>query len=353
MATGAKSTIPIPEECNGLTRVIDQRLRQLERWVETQLPRCFPDWGQGEYRIAPASADASFRRYFRLSHSDRQESLIVMDAPPEKEDSAPFVAIARTVRGCGLHAPELHAVDLEQGFMLLSDLGSTPYLDRLDHEQVDHLYGDAMTALLELQQHWPENHSLPPYDQALLMREMELFREWYLQVHRDHPLTPAEHQMLDQQFELLAALALEQPRVAVHRDYHSRNLMVVEGANPGVIDFQDAVHGPVTYDLVSLLRDCYIDWPQTDIERWVSRYYQQLIERSLIPSDVELEQFMRWFDWMGVQRHLKAIGIFARLNHRDGKPGYLDDIPRTLGYVVAVSERHPELAPLHELVSRL
>ena len=332
----------------------DQRLRQLERWVEQHLGLHFPEWSAGEYLIAPASADASFRRYFRLTHNQNPQTLIVMDAPPEKEDSAPFVAIAETLQHCGVQAPELHAVDLEQGFMLLSDLGSTPYLNQLNGERVERLYDDAMEALLLLQQRWPsDDHRLPEYDRALLMREMELFREWYLQVHRQHSLSVAEQQMLDQQFELLAGVALEQPKVAVHRDYHSRNLMVTVESNPGVIDFQDAVWGPVTYDLVSLLRDCYIDWPQQDIERWVAHYHQQSQQRNLISETISLQQFQRWFDWMGVQRHLKATGIFARLNHRDGKPGYLDDIPRTLNYVIGVSGAYPELEPLHTFVREL
>ncbi len=333
---------------------MDQRLRELEQWVETVLPDRFPAWREGALKIAPASADASFRRYFRLTHSDHPHSLIVMDAPPEKEDSGPFVTIAETIQRCGVQAPELHAVDLEQGFMLLSDLGSTPYLDQLNSTQAEQLYGDAMEALLLLQQRWPSSdHRLPEYDHALLMREMELFREWYLQVHREHPLSQAEQQMLDEQFALLSAGALEQPKVAVHRDYHSRNLMVTGEGNPGVIDFQDAVWGPVTYDLVSLLRDCYIDWPQQEIERWVSHYHGELQQRAIIPQTVDLEQFQIWFDWMGVQRHLKAVGIFARLNHRDGKSGYLGDIPRTLNYIVEVTARYPQLSPLHELTRRL
>ncbi|MBT4329202.1 MAG: phosphotransferase [Gammaproteobacteria bacterium] len=336
---------------------MDQRLEQLEQWIVQTLPQHFPHWGD-DYTLAPASADASFRRYFRLTAAQQGESLgeslIVMDAPPEKEDSAPFVAIAETLQRCGVQAPALHAVDLQQGFMLLSDLGSTPYLNQLNAQHAEQLYGDAMEALLLLQQQWPAtDHPLPAYDHALLMREMELFREWYLQLHRDYPLSVAEQQMLDQQFTLLSEVALSQPRVAVHRDYHSRNLMVTRSGNPGVIDFQDAVWGPITYDLVSLLRDCYIDWPQVEIERWTAHYHQQLIEREMISATVDQQQFTHWFDWMGVQRHLKAIGIFARLNHRDGKPGYLNDIPRTLNYVAEVSGRYPELAPLYELTSRL
>lgn len=324
-----------------------QRLEQLQQWAGEMV-------GGEPFVVEPASADASFRRYFRL-HLSREgagESMIVMDAPPDKEDSRPFVSIARVLRACGVNAPEIHAVDLERGFMLLSDLGVTSYLDRLDGESADSLYRDAMETLLALQQRWPREAQLPPYDRELLMREMELFPQWYLGVHRGERPTSEVRQRLEQQFLLLASAALEQPQVAVHRDYHSRNLMVVEGEQPGVIDFQDAVRGAITYDLVSLLRDCYIDWPQSRVEGWAHAYYQRLVESRLVEG-VEWPQFLRWFDWMGVQRHLKAIGIFARLNHRDGKPGYLGDIPRTMNYIVEVSGRYPELAPLHQLTSRL
>ena len=280
---------------------MDQRLALLERWVEETVPNHFPHWAEEGYTLAPASADASFRRYFRLQSKGHAESLIVMDAPPDKEDSAPFVAIAETLRGCGVQAPQLHRVDLEQGLMLLSDLGATPYLDRLDHEQVETLYGDAMGALLQFQQQWPvEKHPLPAYDHPLLMREMALFPEWYLQIHREVVLDEDTQETLAAQFERLASEALQQPQVAVHRDYHSRNLMVTEIGNPGVIDFQDAVWGPVTYDLVSLLRDCYIDWPQQDIDRWVAAFYQQLQQRNMLAEEITLPQFQRWFDWMGV-----------------------------------------------------
>ncbi len=324
-----------------------QRLEQLQRWVGEL-------FGEERFRLEPASADASFRRYFRLHLPERgaTESMIAMDAPPDKEDSRPFVSIARLLRECGVNAPEIHALDLDQGFLLLADLGTTSYLDQLNRERADALYGDALDALLTLQQQWPPEVTLPPYDRKLLMREMELFPEWYLGIHRGEALSDEGRQALERQFTLLADSALEQPQVAVHRDYHSRNLMVVEGENPGVIDFQDAVRGAITYDLVSLLRDCYIDWPRGQVEMWAHAYYRRLVESRLMEG-VEWPQFLRWFDWMGVQRHLKAIGIFARLNHRDGKPGYLDDIPRTINYVVEVSGRYPELAPLHRLTSRL
>ncbi len=307
-----------------------QRLEQLNRWLTNELGLC-------DYAIAPASSDASFRRYFRVSFDG--ESRIAMDAPPEKEDSRPFVAVAQALHQAGLHVPEVLEQDLEQGFLLLSDLGSTPYLDALDGESVERLYGDAMGAL-SLMQSVPAD-ALPDYDEALLKQEMALFPDWFLTTHLGLELSHSENEMLEKGFELLAANALEQPRVFVHRDYHSRNLMVCEH-NPGILDFQDAVYGPVTYDLVSLLRDCYIAWPRDQVEAWVRGYHDIALDNGILRSPMA-EQFLRWFDLMGVQRHLKAIGIFARLNHRDGKSGYLGDIPRTLTYVEEVASRYAEL----------
>jgi len=312
---------------------VPQRLEQLNHWLSREL-------GLPRYDIAPASSDASFRRYFRVRFEG--ESRIVMDAPPDKEDSKPFVRIARQLHAIGLHVPEILAEDLGQGFLLLSDLGSEQYLSVLNEHTVERLYGDALGALVTLQACGPQADALSPYDRALLLREMELFREWYLGRHLGLQLSDAEHALLDRTFHLLAEAALSQPQVAVHRDYHSRNLMVAPH-NPGILDFQDAVFGPVTYDLVSLLRDCYIAWPRAQVEAWALGY-QDLAYDSGIVRERDEERFLRWFDWMGVQRHLKATGIFARLNHRDGKPGYLKDIPRTLGYVREVAARYPELA---------
>ncbi|WP_127478250.1 aminoglycoside phosphotransferase family protein [Sulfurivermis fontis] len=318
---------------------VPQRLEQLNHWLSRGL-------GLPAYDIAPASSDASFRRYFRIRFDG--ESRIVMDAPPDKEDSRPFVRIARALHAIGLHVPEILAEDLAQGFLLLSDLGSEQYLSSLNEASVGRLYGDAMGALLTLQACGPQQEDLPPYDEALLLREMELFREWYLGRHLGLALSAAEQRLLDDTFRRLAQSALEQPKVAVHRDYHSRNLMVAPH-NPGILDFQDAVHGPVTYDLVSLLRDCYIAWPRAQVEAWALGYQELAIDSGILRGRDE-ERFLRWFDWMGVQRHLKATGIFARLNHRDGKPGYLKDIPRTLGYVREVAGRYSELAPLRTLL---
>lgn len=309
-----------------------QRLEQLNRWLADEL-------GLPAYEIAPASADASFRRYFRVSFDG--ESRIAMDAPPEKEDSRPFVSVGSALFEAGLHVPQILHHDLEQGFMLLSDLGSTPYLNALNEQSVERLYGDAMGALAVMQTCVP-SETLPAYDEALLQREMALFPDWFLTTHLGLELSEGERQLLDVTFALLSESALAQPQAFVHRDYHSRNLMVC-GHNPGIIDFQDAVHGPVTYDLVSLLRDCYIAWPREQVEEWVQGYHDIALDHGILRAPMSA-QFLHWFDLMGVQRHLKAIGIFARLNHRDGKPGYLNDIPRTLAYVEEVSGRYPELS---------
>ncbi len=316
-----------------------QRLELLNRWLTRTL-------GLPAYEIAPASSDASFRRYFRIDFDG--ESRIVMDAPPDKEDSRPFVRIGKQLHAVGLNVPKILAEDLEQGFLLLSDLGTQQYLSALTSETVDRLYGDAMGALVVLQRRGPGEEELPPYDETLLWREMELFREWYLGRHLELELGEKELSVLDETFTLLAQIALEQPRVSVHRDYHSRNLMV-SAHNPGILDFQDAVYGPVAYDLVSLLRDCYIDWSWERVEQWVLDYHDIAIDHGILRGP-QKEQFLRWFDLMGVQRHLKATGIFARLNHRDGKPGYLNDIPRTLNYVVEVSGRYAELGAFKQLL---
>ena len=308
-----------------------QRLEQLNHWLKSNV-------GLEHYEIAPASSDASFRRYFRVTFNG--ESRIAMDAPPQKEDSRPFVHVGRLLFQAGLNVPQILNEELEQGFLLLSDLGSLPYLDALSADSVERLYGDALEALAQMQASVPAD-GLPPYDEQLLQQEMALFPDWFLTTHLGLELNEAQQQLLQQTFRMLADNALAQPQVFVHRDYHSRNLMVCEH-NPGILDFQDAVHGPVTYDLVSLLRDCYIAWPREQVEGWVRAYHDTALERGIIGSPMG-EQFLRWFDLMGIQRHLKAIGIFARLNHRDGKPGYLNDIPRTLGYVEEVSSRYPEL----------
>ncbi|HCB12464.1 MAG TPA: aminoglycoside phosphotransferase [Gammaproteobacteria bacterium] len=321
---------------------MSDREQLLREWLTEVLPM-YPR------RIAPASSDASFRSYFRVWYDDSR-TCIVMDAPPDKEDCRPFVAIAQAMRALGLNTPEVLASDLNQGLLLLTDLGTRQYLTELDQRSVPTLYADALEALARLQAGGdPASSLLPPYDSALLHREMELFREWFLGKLLGLELTAEEHHILDHAFALLADNALEQPRVWVHRDYHSRNLMVTDPDNPGVLDFQDAVVGAVTYDLVSLLRDCYIAWPREQVEAWVLDYWVRLRALGMKGLD-DAGQFLRWFDLMGVQRHLKATGIFSRLNLRDGKSGYLRDIPRTLGYILGVAGRYPELANLCSLL---
>jgi hypothetical protein len=299
----------------------------------------------------PASADASFRRYFRLQSAS--QSFIVMDAPPEKESCVPFIDIAERLLAVNINVPRIIEKDLKQGFLLLSDLGASQYLDALTEESADaqyvnSLYQAAMQELIMMQQQ-ADTKNLPAYDEDLLSQEMELFRDWLLQKHIGLDLTVETQAMLDEVFKLLASEALSQPRVFVHRDYHSRNLMLngMAGANPGVLDFQDAVEGPFTYDLVSLLKDCYIKWPAQQVSDWANNFFTEIAGEY---PDIDARQFMRWFDLMGVQRHLKASGIFARLYHRDGKTGYLADIPRTLSYIVDLHDEYPELQGLVELI---
>ncbi|MEW8629580.1 MAG: phosphotransferase [Candidatus Thiodiazotropha sp.] len=316
-----------------------QRIEQLKRWLTT-LPEL------SDFSFEPASSDASFRRYFRI-HGEGF-SYIAMDAPPDREDSGPFVKVAEAFESIGLNVPHIYARDLSQGFMLLEDLGSELYLDKLTDETVDRLYGDALGALATLQACGPRQH-LPRYDRALLMREMALFRDWLLVEELKLSLTDTEQVMLDRVFELLAENALQQPQVCVHRDYHSRNLMVTGRHNPGVLDFQDAVIGPVTYDLVSLLRDCYVSWPAERVEAWAMGYFELAVQSGILRGEHE-SRFMGWFDLMGVQRHLKASGIFARLNRRDGKPGYLRDIPRTLAYITGLNSELSQLQALCDFI---
>lgn len=294
----------------------------------------------------PASSDASFRRYFRISLPEQQ--LIVMDAPPDKENIPQFLKVAELLRAADVKVPTIYHQNLDDGFLVLEDFGSRSYLDQLSHDNAQTLYGKAMDSLLKLQTNIRfQNVELPHYDASLLKRELGIFEEWFLNQSlgieiRDSLWEPVSTFLINS--------ALEQPQTCVHRDYHSRNLMVLENNLPGVIDFQDAVIGPITYDLVSLLRDCYIEWPQSQIEQWVAHYHQKLLDKRLI--SVNLSTFLRWFDLMGLQRHLKAIGIFSRLNLRDGKPGYLKDIPRTLNYVLAQTQAFPELSDFHTFLQQ-
>ncbi|MFK8067331.1 MAG: aminoglycoside phosphotransferase family protein [Gammaproteobacteria bacterium] len=313
---------------------MDIRLQAIKKWLEDDLRI-------SDYTIKPASADASFRRYFRITFDD--QSLIIMDAPPDKEDCSPFVDITNRLLKIDLNSPEVKAHDVENGFLLLSDLGQAMYLDKLDDDNADTLYKAAIDSLITMQIE-TDVSALPTYDQKLLAQEMQLFPDWLLKQYLGLP-----YKGLENIFSFLTQSALEQPRVFVHRDYHSRNLTWQPNQKPGILDFQDAVLGPVSYDLVSLLRDCYIEWPQNCMINWVKYYCETMRKRGFL-TDVSNEEFLRWFDLMGIQRHLKASGIFARLWLRDNKQGYLKDIPRTLNYIIKTSGQYPEL---QELKSRL
>ena len=312
------------------SHALDPRGAALAAWLRDTLATT-------AFRIEPASEDASFRRYFRVHAGAR--TWVAMDAPPPMEDCRPFVSVLGLLRGAGVRAPALHAADVERGFLLLDDLGSRCYLDVIGKANADALYTDAFAALLDMQCRIGPGQ-VPPYDGRKLREEMELFREWFLARHLGIEIDGALSLALDETFEVLVRICLEQPRVFVHRDYHSRNLMHLDDHNPGVIDFQDAVDGPITYDLVSLLRDVYVRWPEDRVAGWVDACHGRAVARGLV--GVGRERFRRWFDLTGVQRHLKIAGIFARLWHRDRKPRYLDDLPLTLAYLAEVSPRYPE-----------
>ncbi|HUO96346.1 MAG TPA: phosphotransferase [Steroidobacteraceae bacterium] len=314
----------------------DPRLALLARWLEHDLDLAGVD-------VAPASADASFRRYFRVRHGAR--TLIAMDAPPGREDLGPFVAVARALRALGVTVPQILEEDRAQGFLLMTDLGSTHYLAAFAAgADVERLYRDATTALLRIQTHGlAAAATLPAYDAAVLDRELQLFPEWLLGRHLGTPPAAAEQALIGRVSARLAASAREQPQVFVHRDYHSRNLMVLPAGNPGILDFQDALRGALTYDLVSLFKDCYIVWPRPRVLGWVEDFRRRaLAEGIAIPGSGA--DFVRWFDLMGLQRHLKVLGIFARLWYRDGKSAYLRDLPTVLDYVLETTSAYAELA---------
>lgn len=312
------------------------------------------DWIDGIDAIAgqtpaPASDDASFRRYFRLRAAP--QSFIVMDAPPDKEDCLPFIRVAGYLEAMQLNAPRVVEANLVDGFLLISDLGTQLYLDALlqDRGAATRLYTDAISALLTMQRRGTAfQASLPPYDETLLRFELSLFHDWLCGTHLGLSFSEADERLWRECCDLLTENALHQPQVFVHRDYHSRNLMVTDENNPGILDFQDAVEGPLTYDLVSLLKDCYVRWPAEQVRHWALQFYRGL-ERSMRMRVDEI-QFRRYFELMGVQRHVKAAGIFARLNHRDGKAAYLDDIPRTLSYIVELGSQYEELQFLVRLI---
>ena len=324
---------------NAMDIKTDDRFELLTRWL-SRLDRI------GGERPVPASEDASFRRYFRVANA---QSYIVMDAPPPREDCRPFVDIAGYLEKMGLNSPRVLESDLEQGFLLLTDMGTEPYLDALTShpERADELYHDALDALIVMQEEGVAfQQDLPPYDEELLRFELSLFHDWLCEKHLGIRFSPGEEADWQACCDTLVENALSQPRVFVHRDYHSRNLMVTEDENPGIIDFQDAVEGPYTYDVVSLLKDCYVKWPQAAIDDRAAYY----AERMPIALD-DARRFERDLDLMGIQRHLKAAGIFARLLHRDGKTRYMQDVPRTLSYIVDASQVYPELEFLHTLIT--
>ncbi len=305
--------------------------------------------GFAEAAIAPASSDASFRRYFRTVSGDA--SYVVMDAPPRNEDSSRFVTIAGFLRAMSLNVPQIVHADLQQGFLLLSDLGSQQYLDELTRHpgRASALYKDAINALLTLQRSGRAYQSeLPPYDETLLRFELSIFKEWLCERHLGIEFVAQELRQWEKCCDLLVQNALNQQRVFVHRDYHSRNLMLTAENNPGILDFQDALEGPLTYDLVSLLKDCYVSWPEETVRKRALDFHGQLGDgdRDAMSAD----EFMYRFELTGAQRHLKAAGIFARLLHRDQKSAYLDDIPRTLNYVAALAPRHQDLQFVTQLV---
>ena len=382
------------------------RQQQLTQWLQEQFPN-------EAFTIAPASADASFRRYFRATFADGdcgtllERSLIVMDAPPQHEDCRPFLHIAKLFEDAGTHVPHVYAQDLQQGFLLLSDLGNTTYLQALSAGTARDLYGAATDALIKIQLASRENE-LPPYDEALLLREMRLFPEWYIAKHLNVTLTDKQRAKLEEVFARIIANNLAQPRVYVHRDYHSRNLMYIESpllnplpempssqsspasgrggererqslipageeanekrgkqaireadarksnflTSPGILDFQDAVYGPITYDLASLFKDAYIRWEEAEIIDWLIRYWEKARKAGLSVAD-DFSDFYRDYEWMGVQRHLKILGIFARLYHRDGKDGYLKDLPLVMAYLRAACARYIDLKPLLNLLDEL
>jgi len=324
----------------------DVRRDAAQAWAAGQLNK---ELRGAPFTFTPASADASFRRYFRAALAEGR-SYIVMDAPPEREDCRPFVRVAGMLHQAGVNAPQVLAQDLGQGFLLLTDLGTRTYLEELNEGNAARLFGDALDALLRWQLATRPG-MLPPYDEALLRREMNLFPEWYVGKHLQKTLSGSQGEALEHIFRLLVDSALAQPTVYVHRDYMPRNLMVCE-PNPGVLDFQDAVIGPLTYDVVSLMRDAFISWEEERVLDWTARYWEKA-KRAQLPVNADFGEFWRAFEWMGLQRHLKVLGIFARINYRDGKPKYLADTPRFIGYARATARRYATLTPLIRLLDEL
>lgn len=312
------------------------------------------DWtrsilGDATLELSSASSDASFRSYWRTQHDGK--SWVVMDSPPAQEDPRPWLAIGERLAATGVHVPAVYAQDLEQGFLLIEDLGTRLYLPALNEDTADRLYGDAMDALLLMQTRM-DHADLPKFDRERLVSGLEVMPEWFLQRHLGYTPSCEEWDVLEAAFGVIIRNALEQPRRFVHRDYHSRNLLIVDENNPGVIDFQGALSGPITYDLASLLRDAYVVWPRERVEGWVELYRQRLLKAGVIDEKISREHFLRWFDLTGLHRHVRVLGQFYRLWYRDGKPGYIADVPQVYHYVVSVAERYPELADFVALLKQ-
>jgi aminoglycoside/choline kinase family phosphotransferase len=323
----------------------DSRLNTLRNWLKALQP----SWQLDLDSLVPASADASFRRYFRIESKNLDfGTLIIMDAPPQHEPLDAFIKVDLLLSEAGLNVPKILEQNTAEGFLLLNDLGNETYLAKLNHDTANHLYQDATHALIQMQLA-SKSDVLPNYDEALLQRELDLFPEWYLKKHLNVELNNQQQTQLKKSFELIIENNLAQAKVYVHRDYHSRNLMVTNKNNPGVLDFQDAVYGPITYDASSLWRDAYIAWPEEKVIDWVIKFWEQGRKAGL-PMPDDFGQFYRDFEWMGLQRHLKVLGIFARLFHRDGKDGYLKDIPLVLEYAIATANRYIELKPLARIL---
>ena len=320
-----------------------ERIQLLENWLKEQFP-------EKPFTLQSASADASFRRYFRVSFKD--QTLIAMDAPPQQEDCTPFLLAAGILAATGVHVPKIVAQNLNQGFLLLSDLGDTTFLQALNNQvdSADQLYGDAIDALIKLQLS-QQVEGLPGYDEALLLKELNLFPDWYVAKHLRVAITEKQQAVLQSIFTRIIQNNIAQPRVLVHRDFHSRNLMVTS-PNPGIIDFQDAVVGPITYDLVSLFKDAYIRWDEERILDWMIRYWEKARKAGL-PVSTDFAEFYRDFEWMGVQRHIKILGVFSRLYYRDGKENYLDDMPLVMEYLRKTCKRYRELHLLLNLLDEL
>jgi aminoglycoside/choline kinase family phosphotransferase len=336
---------------NELTRlqepeVTGSRYQALTKWVERQLVDKLALTPARDWQLHNLNGDAGFRHYYRLHGPDSTElqglKLLAVDAPPETEDSAQFVALAHYLRDYGVRTPVVYAADTAQGFLLIEDFGDRLLQSELTAETAAASYGAAFMALLALQQADDDPVLIPRYDQSLLRRELELFGEWFVKKLLNYDLSAAERVMLNAFFEQLEFAALEQPQVLVHRDYHSRNLLLCDTGSLGVIDFQGAVWGPCTYDPVSLLRDCYLRWPKEEVRRWAIGYGNMAIDVGIMPP-VNAQTYMRWFDWMGLQRHIKVLGIFARLHLRDHKSHYLADLPRVIGYILDVAGDYAEL----------